>query len=286
MGRRGSEKAFTLIELAIFIVIAAIFIPMSYIAFSAASRGAGKPEAAMTAKFLAEQKLEELTNNPYTIEIYRNAVWPNYETIDGYNRFHWKWTTTRVAYQDSVDHSATLILDEENLPQWQPRKTSPRYKVGDYVRPPTSNQRLYRLADLLDPNISVWENSPGKYYNVGDYVVPTPSTGIRLAYRCIQAGTPGNSEPSWPTGNFQTVSDGAVVWEEHTTSSDPGDPLPPTWGTATGAYVRDGGIRWRESTVFKRIKVFVTDPDCNQIDRCAYVVSTIVTGRPVGGGWP
>jgi type II secretory pathway pseudopilin PulG len=284
MARYSSENAFTLIELVVFIVIAAIFIPMAYIAFSAASRGAGKPEAVVTAKFLAEQKLEELTNNPYTTEIYSNAVWPSYDTIAGYDRFHWKWITSRVAYQDSANHATTVIMDEENLPSWQPRKTSPRYKVGDYVRPPISNQHLYRLVDLLDPNISVWENPPGKYYSVGDYVIPTPSTGIRLAYRCIQAGTPGSAEPSWPTGSFQTVTDGTVVWEEHTTSSE--GSLAPTWDPTIGAYVRDGGIRWRESTVFKRITVFVTDPDCNQSDRCAYIVNTIVTGRPVGGGWP
>jgi len=48
-------------------------------------------------------------------------------------------------------------------------------------------------------------------YQEGEVVRPTSRNGF--VYVCIQAGTSGTSEPSWPTAAGQTVSDGTVVWE-------------------------------------------------------------------------
>lgn len=46
----------------------------------------------------------------------------------------------------------------------------------------------------------------------GDTVIPaTPNGHI---YRCTTAGTTGSGEPTWPTTNNGTVTDGTAVWTE------------------------------------------------------------------------
>jgi len=48
--------------------------------------------------------------------------------------------------------------------------------------------------------------------SVGDTVIPaTPNGHI---YRCTTSGTTGSSEPTWPTSNNGTVTDGTAVWTE------------------------------------------------------------------------
>lgn len=56
---------FTLIELIIFIVVGAIFLPASFIAFTTAMQHFSRPDYYVKARFLAEQKMEELTSNSY-----------------------------------------------------------------------------------------------------------------------------------------------------------------------------------------------------------------------------
>ncbi|HEV2521036.1 MAG TPA: hypothetical protein VGT24_01535 [Candidatus Acidoferrales bacterium] len=46
---------------------------------------------------------------------------------------------------------------------------------------------------------------------VGDFVQPTTPNGF--AYKCIQQGVTGSTQPAFPTGLNQTVSDGTVVWQ-------------------------------------------------------------------------
>lgn len=52
--------------------------------------------------------------------------------------------------------------------------------------------------------------------SVGDFTVPATPNG-RL-YRCTTAGTTDAGEPSWPTTDGGTVTDGGAVWTEHTPS--------------------------------------------------------------------
>lgn len=60
-----------------------------------------------------------------------------------------------------------------------------------------------RNGFLIEPT-RVWE--PATPFKVGDYVVPTTITGT--AYRCVTAGTSGNTEPAWSAN----VNDGSAVW--------------------------------------------------------------------------
>lgn len=56
----------------------------------------------------------------------------------------------------------------------------------------------------------VWE--AGKAYGYGDKVVPASHRG-RL-YECIEPGTSGGTEPTFPLYDSGQVSDGTVTWRE------------------------------------------------------------------------
>ena len=47
--------------------------------------------------------------------------------------------------------------------------------------------------------------------------VVTPVTVDGTVWRCVTAGTSGNTEPAWPTGSPWTVTDGTVTWWKGTT---------------------------------------------------------------------
>jgi Tfp pilus assembly protein PilE len=60
-----SKKGFTLIELIIFIIVGAIILPASFVAFTAAMKHFSTPDYYVKARFFAEQKMEELTSYTY-----------------------------------------------------------------------------------------------------------------------------------------------------------------------------------------------------------------------------
>jgi prepilin-type N-terminal cleavage/methylation domain-containing protein len=60
-----SKKGFTLIELVIFIVIGAIILPASFVAFTAAIKHFSTPDYYVKARFYAEQTMEQVTSNPF-----------------------------------------------------------------------------------------------------------------------------------------------------------------------------------------------------------------------------
>lgn len=57
-------------------------------------------------------------------------------------------------------------------------------------------------------SLTAWASSTA--YSVGDWVKPTTPNGCK--YKCTTAGTSGGTEPTWPTTEFETVSDNTVVW--------------------------------------------------------------------------
>lgn len=63
--RRLNSKGFTLIELIIFIIVGAIILPTSFVAFTSAMKYFSTPDYHVKARFFAEQKIEELTSNTY-----------------------------------------------------------------------------------------------------------------------------------------------------------------------------------------------------------------------------
>ncbi len=97
--RLAGSKGLTLIEMIVFIVVAGIFVPLAYIAFSNAVKGAATPEAYTKARLAAEQKMEELTSLPFAniaamIPSGQTFV-TNSGTISGYTT---TWTIRYVDY--------------------------------------------------------------------------------------------------------------------------------------------------------------------------------------------
>lgn len=63
--RRADSKGFTLIEIIVFIVVAGVFVPLAYVAFSNAVKESTRPEAIITARYIAERQMEGLTKYPF-----------------------------------------------------------------------------------------------------------------------------------------------------------------------------------------------------------------------------
>jgi hypothetical protein len=265
-----TQEGFTLIELIVFIVVAGIFIPMAYIAFLAATRGSLTPEAVVTARFLAERKLEDITKDTYLNLQGEQAA---YVAIPGYAGYQWRWTIQNIAYQGRATHgSPTITFPEDWLPgtvyrvgdyvkpsqpsvhfyrcvslvgnptgsippsRWQANTS---YVVGFYISPTTPNNLSYRCANRLLTTFFPWQ--PNRLYALGDYVVPT--TPGSHSYRCTGAGTSGAAEPSpWPVAGNQ--NDGTVTWTEDTNSRTTGSTEPTLWPTTPGDAVNDGSVTW------------------------------------------
>ena len=58
--------------------------------------------------------------------------------------------------------------------------------------------------------VAAWSASTA--FSVGDIRRPSANQGTGLFYRCSTAGTSGSSEPSFPNGVGETVTDGSCVW--------------------------------------------------------------------------
>jgi len=126
-----NSKAFTLIELIIFIVVAGIFIPFSYIAFSSILKEALTPEIVTKARFIAEQKIEEITRRPFVEIPVENT---EYQDVPGHSGYKWKWRIENVAYKGTGP-----IVSEPD--PWQ---RNAYYALGQYVRPTNPNGYFYR----------------------------------------------------------------------------------------------------------------------------------------------
>jgi len=91
-----SNRGFTIIELITFIVIAGIFVPLAFIAFSAATKSATKPEQVITARFIAEQKMEEITKQKFV----NIGTSTSYAAVTGNPGYEWKKEIANIGYGD------------------------------------------------------------------------------------------------------------------------------------------------------------------------------------------
>lgn len=62
---RINDKGFTLIELIMFVIIGAIFLPVSMIAFTGVMSNYSRPDYYVKAMFYADKRMAEITSKPY-----------------------------------------------------------------------------------------------------------------------------------------------------------------------------------------------------------------------------
>lgn len=96
-GTALKREGFTMIELIMFIVIAGIFVPLAFIGFSGAIKSGTAPESITKARFIAEQKMEDITRNPF---ISLPAAQATYITVPGNTGYQWRWTINQLAPAD------------------------------------------------------------------------------------------------------------------------------------------------------------------------------------------
>ncbi len=103
----GSSRGFTLIEIIVLIVMAAILLPVIFIPFATGVRGSGKPEMATKALFLAQQKMEELTKFQYGHPVLNPTGLAAYADVPGFPGFQWQWEISWV--DSSFNPSSTEV---------------------------------------------------------------------------------------------------------------------------------------------------------------------------------
>jgi len=120
------KEGFTLIELIIFIVIAGLFVPLAYLAFTVALKSVTTPESITTARFIAEQKIEEITKNNFDtiVTIYPPPTNTSYADVPGYSGYQWRWTVGYITYSGNPP----VITDSPS--------TTNYLKIIVYVREP------------------------------------------------------------------------------------------------------------------------------------------------------
>lgn len=93
-----SHRGFTLIEMIILIVMAAILLPVIVVPFATGIKGSQKPEMATTAIYLAHQKMEELMKFQYDNAALNPTTLTPYTDIAGFSGYQWQW---EIAWVDS-----------------------------------------------------------------------------------------------------------------------------------------------------------------------------------------
>ena len=100
------NRAFTLIEILVVIVIAGILLPVIVVPFVSAVKGSGKPEKATTAMYLAHQKMEEFMKFEYSNPALNAIALTPYANA-GISNYQWQW---EIVYVDSnFNPSATDV---------------------------------------------------------------------------------------------------------------------------------------------------------------------------------
>jgi prepilin-type N-terminal cleavage/methylation domain-containing protein len=123
----GNKKGFTLIELIIFIIIGAIILPASFVAFTAAIKHFSTPDYYVKARFYAEQKMEELTSNAYNSPniVVTNTVLDPTPLDAGFQR---RWSICHIL---SSNPDQCVSYDPTNEPNYNYKKLNVSITMPD-----------------------------------------------------------------------------------------------------------------------------------------------------------
>lgn len=97
---------------------------------------------------------------------------------------------------------------------------SPTSQVGVF-NPKTKNLDPYGMKQYG------WNWLPSTACVVGEMATPSTFQGNGHTYRCTQSGITAQFEPTWPTTEAATVTDGGVIWKEYTAVMANRIPAPP-----------------------------------------------------------
>ncbi len=115
LNMKFSAKGFTLIELIIFIVVGAIILPASFVAFTSAMRHFSTPDYYAKARFFAEQKIEEITSNNYNCACISRVLNPSGLCQIGVNRYDCSVGTDSDTPETDYSRSWNINLIDSTL---------------------------------------------------------------------------------------------------------------------------------------------------------------------------
>lgn len=107
MGLIKNQKGITLIEMIVFIVVAAVAIPVIVSPVLTLLKDSTKPERAVTANFLAQQKLEDLTTDDYPTITASTPVTNAYSAVTDFTGYQWYSETEYV--DSNLDSSGSDV---------------------------------------------------------------------------------------------------------------------------------------------------------------------------------
>jgi len=122
-----NQKGITLIELIVFIIVAAVALPVIVSPVMTLIKDSTKPERAVTANFLAQQKLEDLTTDDYPT-ITTNMPSSAYVDVSGFTDYQWYWDTEYV---------------DSNLATLNPQADNGYIKITVKVKDPDNTEYIY-----------------------------------------------------------------------------------------------------------------------------------------------
>jgi prepilin-type N-terminal cleavage/methylation domain-containing protein len=96
---KNRNRGFTLIELIIFIIVGAIILPTSFVAFTAAIKYFSTPDYYVKARFYAEQRIEMITSNAYNVNYFGISV-PTGDRTESLTGFSRTWSVCYVLPND------------------------------------------------------------------------------------------------------------------------------------------------------------------------------------------
>ena len=101
-----NNKGFTLIEIIILIVMAAILLPAIIVPFATGVKGSKKPEMVTTAMYLAHYKTEEFMKYQYLNSALNPTAITGYAAIPGFSDYYWQW---EIYYVDNNFANPDLV---------------------------------------------------------------------------------------------------------------------------------------------------------------------------------
>lgn len=171
---------------------------------------------------------------------------------------------TDIAFVDSDPDTITRVSGSFLNDGFKP-------DVGVTVSGSTSNDGTYAIPTVEANTLTLTV--------LGELVAEGAGASVTIT-QTAQAGTSGDTEPTWPGSAGQRVLDNDIIWEAVTSDSITWEASSiltsggsePTWPTEAGAFVSDNNIAW------KTVPLRITDENCPHTKVVAIAASKVFAG--------